>query len=126
MAGSDPIWLVEGSFGRWIGADTRVKSIWVLSRRVAGGLVVQGRRLDGPGRMRFQAGMNASPAEQAVVPDSRNRSVIPGGATSEHMERYEFVMMYLIYPSPGCWEIRARLGDHETSIVVRQSARDNG
>ena len=120
MAGKAPVWLVDGSFGMWSGPDSLMKSVWVLSRDVAGDLVVEGRRLDRPEAMRFQAAPAGSPIERVVVADARNHSVTPGGATPEIMERYAFVMMYLVYPSPGCWEINVRLGPFETRIVVEQ------
>ncbi len=70
--------------------------------------------------MRFQATPTSSPIERVVASDAREYSVTPGGATPEIMDRYAFVMMYLVYPSPGCWEINVRLGPHETRIVVEQ------
>ena len=120
MAGSEPIWLVDGSFNRWLGPDGLAKSVWVLSRGVEGDLVVSGRRLDGTGVMGFQAGVDGSPSARAVIPDATRQSVIPGGATPETMGDYAFRMMYLVYPSPGCWEVTVRLGDHERRIVVEQ------
>ena len=120
MAGSEPIWLVDGSFNRWSGPEGLVKSVWVLSRGVEGDLVVSGRRLDGTGVMRFQAGLDAPLSVRAVIPDATRQSVIPGGATPEMMDAHAFRMMYLIYPSPGCWEVTVRLGDHERRIVVEQ------
>ena len=120
MVGSEPIWLVNGSFNRWLGPDGLVKSVWVLSRAVEGDLVVSGHRLDGAGVMRFQAGVDASPVVRVVIPDATRQSVIPGEATPEMMDEYAFRTMYLIYPSPGCWEVTARLGDHERRIVVEQ------
>lgn len=118
MAGSSPIWLVDGSGGRWSGPNVLVKSAWVLSRRASGDLIVRGRHRDGTGEMRFQVGMDRSPSETGLVVDSMERSVTPGGATPYHMRNYAFVMMYLIYPSPGCWEITARLGEQTRRIVV--------
>jgi hypothetical protein len=118
MAGKGPIWLVEGAFGRWAGPEVLVKSVWVLSREVAGDFTVEGRRLDGEGVMQFQDELTDSPAPRLVIPKARERSVEPGGATPQVLDRYAFVMMYLIYPSPGCWELKARLGEIERRIVV--------
>jgi hypothetical protein len=127
MAGKEPIWLVDGSFGRWAGPEVLVKSVWVLSREVAGDLTVEGRRLDGAGVMRFQDDRTGSRAARLVIPEARERSVQPGGSTPEVLDRYAFVMMYLVYPSAGCWELKARLGEIERRIVVELAvgARDD-
>ena len=120
MAGEEPIWLVDGSFGKWLGPETLVKSVWVLTRASGGDLLVRGRRLAGPGSVQFQDGVNGERSEQLVWSDLVRRSVTPGGATSETMSQYRFVPMYLVYPSPGCWEIEIRIGDEERRIVVEQ------
>ncbi len=126
MAGDEPIWLVDGSFGEWVGPEVLVKSVWVLSRAVSGDLLVRGRRLDGAGSVQFQDGVNGERSEQLVLSDLGGlRSVTPGGATSAVMSQYRFVMMYLVYPSPGCWEIEIRLGDEERRIVVEQVEPDS-
>ena len=126
MAGSDPIWLVDGSFGTWRGKDA-VVSAWAFSSKAAkaaGKFQVTGRRIDAPGVMQFQVGMDGEPSEHGVIKDIRKRSVIPGGSTPEIINDYVFVMMYLIYPSPGCWEITAQLGEHKTRIVTEQIPQD--
>jgi len=33
------------------------------------------------------------------------------------MDRYAFIPTYLIYPSPGCWELTADLGGKKARIV---------
>lgn len=118
MAGQHPVWLVGGSFGRWYGSTELVKSVWVLARDVPGDLVLRGHQRDGDGILRFQDGVDASPVDTLVVAGPNRRSVVPGGASREIMQDYAFYPMYLIYPSPGCWEVNARLGDEEVQIVV--------
>jgi hypothetical protein len=83
ITGEHPAWLMDGSAGRWAGGDQVVKTLWVLSRKASGSLRVQGRRLDGPGTLMFQDGIN-----------------------------------YVIYPSPGCWELTVDLGADKTRIVL--------
>lgn len=120
MAGSEPIWLVDGSFGRWPAEDRLEESVWVLSRPISGQLVVTGRRLRDHLPMRFvdSDSTNGARAERLVIGDPAERSVVPGGSTPEIIDQYAFVTTYLIYPRPGCWEITARLGEHERRIVV--------
>ncbi len=121
MRGRDPIWLVDGSFGKWTGPDVLAKSVWVLSRDKDGEFTVEGRRLDAPGTMFFQDGLSGSPIERLVITDASAQMITPGGATPEIMERYVFLMMYLIYPDSGCWEITARLGNRTTRIVIEKT-----
>lgn len=126
MAGSDPIWLVEGSFETWSGPDGLATAVWVLSRSAPGDLIVEGRRLDGPGTLRFQLGVDGEQVERAVIREPHRRSVTPGGASRDVMDQYAFVMMYVIYPSPGCWELTASLGELSRQIVVEQGAPEGG
>ena len=43
--------------------------------------------------------------------------MIPGGATAQLMKDYAFIGSMLMYPSPGCWELTATVGDDEVRIV---------
>ena len=116
MAGSHPIWLVDGSCGHW---DSRlVKTLWVLSRDVTGSLRLHGRRLDGPGLVAFQDGLDGVPTNALTIPDPERRTVTPGGASAGVMNSYIFVPMYLIYPSAGCWEVTAQRDASEVRIVL--------
>ena len=119
MAGEEPIWFVGGSVPEWHGAVLE-KSVWVVSREAVGDLSVSGRRLDGKGTLMFK--VDETPSATFDSSDLEERWVIPGGATPEIMERYAFVPMYLIYPSPGCWEITVEVGDEERRIVVEKVA----
>ncbi len=46
------------------------------------------------------------------------RSMIPGEANTETVRRYAFVPSYVFYPSPGCWELRIRMGAQERRVVL--------
>jgi hypothetical protein len=116
MAGSPPVWLVDGSSGHW--GKGLVKTLWVLSRDVAGSLRIEGRRLDGPGLVAFQDGLDGAPTNVLVIRDPWQRTVTPGGASREVMGSYAFIPTYLIYPSAGCWELSARLDTTEVRIVL--------
>lgn len=83
-------------------------------------LLVTGRRLDGQGYLRFSTGSDRSPALELELSDLEGRSVIPGGARAEILSRYLFVPAYLVFPSPGCWELTVRFGVAERRIVVEQ------
>jgi hypothetical protein len=116
MAGSPPVWLVDGLSGHW--DKGLVKTLWVLSRDVAGSLRIEGRRLDGPGLVAFQDGLDGTATNVLMIPDPRRRTVRPGGASAEVIRSYAFIPMYHIYPSAGCWELTARLDATEVRIVL--------
>lgn len=118
MAGKHPVWLVDGSRGTWGGPKALVKSVWVLSGEAAGSLRVHGRRLDGNGVMAFRTSGDAPTTDALVMNDPRGHSVAPSGATPEIMKSYVFVPAYLIYPSPGCWELTVRVGGKDARIVL--------
>jgi len=118
MAGHDPVWVVDGSSGRWLGGTAAVKTVWVLSRAGRGPLSVEGRRLDGDGVPTFRAGRDGAWAESLGIREPFTASVVPGGASPETMRTYAFVPSYVSYPSPGCWELVVRLGAQEGRIVV--------
>jgi hypothetical protein len=119
MAGHSPVWLVEGDFGRWRGPDEWVKSAWVLSRKGAGTLQVRGRRLDAPGVVTFRPNKDEPPSHVLRIPDpwGSRWSMIPGGASTQIKKDFAFIPSLLLYPSPGCWELTATLGDEEVRIV---------
>ena len=118
LTGSRPVWIVDGSSGRW--RPGVVKTLFVLSRDVGGSLRLDGRRLDGPGVLAFQDGVDGVPTTVVTIPDPIRRSVTPGGTSAGDMKHYAFIPMYVIYPSPGCWELRAQFADREVRIVIQQ------
>jgi|KBSSwiStaDraftv2_1062776.scaffolds.fasta_scaffold577448_1 hypothetical protein len=118
-AGQYPAWLVDGSSGQWSGAEERVKTLWVFSRKAAGSLRITGRRLDGSGTLRFQdGGVEGHPADALEIADPWTRSVRPGGASADILRAYSFIPNYVIYPSPGCWALDVELGGEKTRVTL--------
>ena len=95
-----------------------MKTLWVVARDVSGDLVVEGQRLDGPGRLTFATRQGSVPSESLVIAEATTRpGVVPGGAPQEILRRYAFWPSGVYYPSLGCWELTARVGSHEVKIV---------
>jgi molybdate transport system substrate-binding protein len=88
VAGTRPVWLDDGlGFGLFSRTTLPVKTLWVLSRDVAGSFRVEGQRLDGPGTTRFQVGgMDTPITDTLVVENPSARSIRPGGASAEVMK----------------------------------------
>jgi len=78
----------------FIDTDGALGMKWGWVRRIAGDLIVGGRRLDG----------DAPPA----------RSYMNFGYGTRG-----FQASYLVFPSPGCWEITGRIGDRSLTFVVQ-------
>jgi hypothetical protein len=74
---------------------------WGWVRLIAGELIVGGRRLDA----------DASPA----------RSYMNSGYGN-----INFQATYLVFPSPGCWEITGRIRDRSLTFVVQVEKEGNG
>ena len=122
MAGQYPVWMVDGSFGHWRERDTPMKTLWIIARDHSGDLVVTGRRLDGEGHTLFE-GMGTPVGPELIFRNLHEIKIIPGGASQETIDTYAFRTSYVFYPSPGCWEITARLGETTVRIVVELEDR---
>lgn len=118
MAGEDPIWFIDTTGGVWQGFDLRVKSVWILSRRLSGPLEVTGRLRNGTNTLRFRRGIDELITDRLVITDPARESMIPGGASADVMNKYSFVSSYIHFPAAGCWEIQSRYGGATSTIVV--------
>jgi hypothetical protein len=119
MAGHGPVWLVDGSFGKWAGENVPVKSVWVVTRSAGADLVVTGQSLTGNGTIQFRVAMNSPPETQLTIRDPAARSMTPGGAPAEVMSRYAFVASYVMYPAPGCWALDVQYESTRQRIIVK-------
>ena len=78
-AGAYPVWVVDGSGGRWRRSGTAVKTAWILARDHSGDLIVSGRRLDGEGRALFALQHGADLTDQLVIANADTQEMMPGG-----------------------------------------------
>ena len=117
-AGAYPVWVVDGSFGRWRSSGTAVKTAWILARDHPGDLTVVGRRIDGDGRALFALQDGAELTDQLVIANADNREMIPGGIDPDELRKYSFRSSGVVYPSAGCWELLVRYGESESRIVL--------
>ena len=117
-AGSYPVWVVDGSYGRWRGSDAAVKTAWILARDNPGDLTVAGRRMDGDGRALFQSNVTADLSDQLIIANADTQQMIPGGIETDELRKYSFRSSGVVYPSAGCWELLVRYGKSESRIVL--------
>jgi hypothetical protein len=87
--------------GGFVDTDGALGIKWPWIRRIPGDLIVGGRRLDGV----------AAPA----------RAYMNFGYGSRG-----FQATYLVFPSPGCWEITGRIADRSLTFVVQVEQEGNG
>ncbi len=117
-AGAYPVWVVDGSFGRWRPSGTTVKTAWILARDNPGDLRVVGRRVDGEDRALFRLPGSEGLSDQLVIANADMQQMLPGGIETDELRRYSFRNSGVVYPSAGCWELLVRYGESESRIVL--------
>ncbi len=122
-AGAYPVWVVDGSFGRWRAPDAAVKTAWILARDNPGDLTVMGRRVDGDGRALFRLPGSADLSDRLVIVNADTQQIMPGGIESDELRKYSFRSSGVVYPSAGCWEFLVHYGQSESRIVVELTAQ---
>jgi hypothetical protein len=120
VPGRSPIWFADGSTGAWRERQP-TKSLWVLSRMAKGRLRIEGRRLDGPGLVEFARDFGGPFLPTLEILDPWHGSII--GTRREITQAYAFVPSYVMYPSPGCWQLTAILGDNRVTFARELDAR---
>jgi len=117
-AGSYPVWVVDGSYGRWRGPEALVKTAWILARDNPGDLIVVARRLDGDGRALFQSNVTEDLSDRLIIANADTHEMIPGGIKPDALRQYSFRSSGVAYSSAGCWELLVTYGKSESRIVV--------
>ncbi len=120
-SGEFPVWMRDDGGGRWAGAEAKVSTLWIVRRSSPGDLVVTGRRLDGPERVRFQRELQHA-TDSLVIGAAHRQGVNPRTVAARTMRQYSFHPSSIIYPAPGCWELTARLDTSVVTMVLRQRA----
>jgi len=123
-AGAYPVWVVDGSYGRWRDPDAAVKTAWILARDNPGDLTVEGRRLDGDGRALFRSPGSADLSDRLVIANADTLWIMPGGIEPDELRKYSFRSSGVVYPSAGCWELLVRYGKSESRIVVELTGQN--
>ena len=122
-AGAYPVWVVDGSYGRWRGPDAAVKTAWILARDNPGDLTVEGRRLDGDGRALFRSPGSTDSSDRLFIANADTQQMMPGGIEPDALHKYSFRSSGVVYPSAGCWELLVHYGKSESRIVVELTAQ---
>ena len=127
LAGARPVWLVtgdrSGSDLPWVRPDCGMKILWVIARGASGDLIVRGRRLDGPGELTFGGDQPRRSSTLVITAAGSERGAIPADASSELQQQYAFWPSAVYYPSMGCWELTATIGDSEVRVVQHLTRR---
>ena len=121
LAGEAPIWVVDGSFGSWLGPEEAVKTAWVVERDLRKDVLVEGHRLGTGERVRFMQ-PDRTMGKSLRLEFTERLTIIPGGATDEQVRRFAFFSSLAYYPVPGCWELIASAGEDTVRIVLDLAA----
>ena len=117
-AGTYPVWVVDGSHGRWPGPDEPVKTAWILARDNPGDLTVEARKLKSDERAKFRMTGSTGLVDRLVITNADHPGMIPGDAQSDTLRTYSFRSSAVVYPSAGCWKFLVTYGEHRSTIVL--------
>lgn len=115
LRGRAPVWMVDDG-GPWRGAEAPSKTLWIAAGSIRR-MIINGRRLDGDGHVRFIRD-GGTLTDRVEVDAVSAASVRPGGATPDTLRRYDFVTSQVVYPTAGCWQFSIDL-DGRTHEIVR-------
>lgn len=118
-AGEYPVWVVDGSYGRWPGPDELVKTAWILARNNPGDLTVVAKKLESDDRALFRMPGSTGLVDRLVIADADHPKMIPGEVSPDTLRTYSFRSSAVVYPSAGCWEFSVTYGERRSTIVLR-------
>lgn len=105
--GESPLWMASQVLPVVPWRNDFVRSVWVVERAAEGDLILTGRRTDGPGAAQFARPGGDRATEQLRI-TSAGRVGSPDASPAAAL--YADNQVYIVLPSPGCWELTARLG----------------
>jgi len=116
--GADPIWLIDGSSGRFNNLrNGSVKTLWIFKTRQR--VRVEGHEVNTGAKTRFRRqGLNGPIGDEMILEDPRRESVLPGGATRNLVDVYVFIPSYVSYAQPGCYQFEVEIDDTTRHITV--------
>lgn len=122
VVGEYPIWLVVvtdvARIDLYPSQAKGVKLLWVVSRDQLGDLVITGGMLNSRETLQFRLREHDVATDALVFPNAHGGGVGVGGATRDNLAQYAHYPSMIVFPSPGCWELTARLGVKEVRIPV--------
>ncbi|MPZ14090.1 MAG: hypothetical protein GEU73_06640 [Chloroflexi bacterium] len=113
--GERPIWLAGTVLPVIPWRNEFLRAVFIVERGTEGELVVTGRRVDGDEVMRF-----IRPSAESVTDQLRVMAAGLVGAPTESplAAGYADHQVFLVVPSPGCWELSARVGEHTRTLTI--------
>jgi hypothetical protein len=106
--GSSPIWMASTVLPVIPWRNEFLRAVWVVERTVEGDLTLSGRRVDGTGAIGFLRQGGERRTEQLRIPMVAR---VNASSESPTAARYADIPLYLDIPTPGCWEVSARIGE---------------
>jgi hypothetical protein len=92
-----------------------IRTIWLVQTGVDGDLVVSGRRLGADGAARFIRQGGEGVSDQLRIASAGTPRA---GRTPGDVRPYGEHAVFLVLPSPGCWELTARIGDISRTMWI--------
>ena len=113
--GQSPIWIASTVLPIIPWRNEFVRSVWIVDRDADGDLTLTGRRTDGEGVVRFLRPGGERATDQLRIPTASKFGPTTG---SPQAARYADHQVYLAIPSPGCWELTARLAEEVRTFTM--------
>jgi len=123
--GAHPVWLVDGSLGRWRGSAFENKMAWVVARDRQGDLLLEARRRDGGDRALLSSGDGRDHSTHLVIRDAHTVLIVPGGAPGDAVRDYAFRSSSVVFPSAGCWDFEVGFGTSRSRITLELTPGDS-
>lgn len=114
--GEPPVWMASTVLPVIPWRNEFIRSVWIVDRSAEGDLMLTGRRVDGDGSVRFVRVGGERATEQLRIASAATAGAAPASSTAG---RYTDHQVYLVVPSPGCWEFTATVGDHQQTLTVQ-------
>ena len=113
--GESPIWMASRVLPALPWQNEFIRSVWVVERGTEGDLILAGRRTDGPGAAQFIRPGGERATEQLRIASAGR---VGSADASPAAARYADNPVFIVLPSPGCWEVTARLGTGVTRTLT--------
>lgn len=112
--GQSPMWVVIGSGPiPWKGSNHPVQALWIRDVAVKGPAFLSGTVRAGKAKASFATALYGLPGERFKLDELGEK---PRLVKEADLRRYSFHRTYVWFPTPGCYEITARVG-RQVSVI---------
>lgn len=118
VVGKTPLWLTWGKGAlKWNNAEAPLEILFVRDRTVTGAAIVSGKSLSGSAKVTFgKFGSTVAVKQDRFQLDNLGTKLKTASPTD--LQKYSFNLVNVYFPEPGCYELSARVGREQATIVM--------